>query len=142
MFLGILSERATMKLELKRRHGTSKYTLGTLYIDGHYFCETLEDQEREEKIPHETAIPLGTYKVVINMSIRFKRLMPLLLNVPNFEGIRIHAGNTDKDTDGCILVGRESKVNFIKDSRVTYTELMAKLNMAVQNKEQIEITIS
>lgn len=130
-----------MKLELRREHGSKKYTLGDLYIDGEYFCKTLEDEERDVKIKGETSIPVGTYEVIVTYSNRFNQLMPLLLNVPNFEGIRIHSGNTDKDTDGCILVGKPLRADFIQQSRDTYVQLMKKINAArPKGKIWIEIT--
>jgi len=95
-----------MKIEVKRIHRTEKSTIGEMYVDGVFQCYTLEDKEREVKIKSETAIPKGTYDVIINMSNRFKKEMPLLLKVPNFEGVRIHSGNTNHDTEGCILVGK------------------------------------
>lgn len=116
-----------MNLVLKRTHGTKEYTHGQLFIDGVYFCDTLEDQERESKILGETAIPCGTYKTILTMSNRFKKLMPLLVNVPNFAGIRIHNGNTKDHTDGCILVGKKIKDGFIGESKITFKALMAKL---------------
>lgn len=116
-----------MKLTLKREHGTKDYTHGKLYIESVYFCDTIEDQERDVKVQNETAIPLGTYKVIINMSNRFKKLMPLLLNVPNFTGVRIHSGNTKEDTEGCILVGKKLKDGFVGSSRATFKELMSRL---------------
>jgi hypothetical protein len=82
-----------MKLTLQRAHGTTDYTHGKLFIDGEYFCDTMEDQERESKVSGKTAIPMGHYRVIIDMSTRFKQLMPLILNVPNFTGVRIHSGN-------------------------------------------------
>jgi hypothetical protein len=129
-----------MNLKLERRHGTEKFTHGTLSIDGVFFCDTIEDQEREEKIKGQTAIPCGTYKVTVDMSIRFKRYMPLLHNVPNFTGVRIHNGNTDKDTEGCILVGKYLYEGFITNSRDTFQELMKRIN-AVRAKESITIEI-
>jgi len=128
-----------MKLHLKRLHRTDKSTIGELTIDGKFECYTLEDIEREVKIKAETAIPKGTYKVIINQSNRFKRLMPLLLNVPNFEGVRVHAGNTNHDTEGCILVGRTRSVDFIGQSRKAYDSLFKKMQAA---KEGITLTIS
>jgi len=128
-----------MKLHLKRLHKTDKSTIGELTIDGKFECYTLEDIEREVKVKSETAIPKGTYKVIINQSNRFKRLMPLLLNVPNFEGVRIHAGNTNHDTEGCILVGRTRSVDFIGQSRKAYDSLFKKMQAA---KEGITLTIS
>lgn len=127
-----------MKLHLKRLHRTDKSTIGELTIDGKFECYTLEDIEREVKIKAETAIPKGTYKVIINQSNRFKRLMPLLLNVSNFEGVRIHAGNTNHDTEGCILVGRTRGVDFIGQSRKAYDSLFKKM----QEAKEITLTIS
>lgn len=102
-----------MRLELKRIAKREGYTIGRLSVDGRYLCDTLEDRvrdlARERKIPGETAIPEGTYKVVVNISPKFRRMLPRLLNVPHFEGILIHRGNTAGDTAGCILVG-ENKV--------------------------------
>lgn len=116
-----------MKLKLVREHGTKDYTHGKLYIEGIYFCDTIEDEERVVKMQDKTAIPLGTYKIIINMSNRFKKLMPLLLNVPNFSGIRIHSGNTKDDTEGCILVGKKLRDGFVGNSRATFKVLMSRL---------------
>ncbi len=125
-------------LELKRDTFTEKSTIGTLVLDDEFLCDTLEDPVREgsdgildqgEKIPGETAIPRGTYQVIINISTRFKREMPLLLHVPFFTGVRIHNGNTAAHTDGCILVGlRTSTPDFIANSIHTFdTIVMPKL---------------
>lgn len=127
-----------MKLELKRKHGTEGYTEGRLYIDGQYFCDTLEDQERSEKIDGETAIPMGHYRVIINMSNRFQKMMPLLQGVPNYSGVRIHSGNTPADTEGCILVGVSTNKGIIGNSRVTWSKLMEK----IQNESVLTIDIS
>lgn len=120
------------------------YTIGKMYIDGTYFCDTLEDKVRdigETKIAGETAIPYGRYKVVVNMSPRFKRELPLLLNVPRFEGIRIHRGNTDKDSSGCILVG-ENKVKGKVINSTPYEQKIVAILKEAQNKgEDIWITI-
>lgn len=119
-----------MKLLLKRLHRTDVSTIGELYVDGVFECYTLEDIEREVKIKSETAIPKGKYKVMITMSNRFKRHMPLLLNVPNFQGVRIHAGNTNHDTEGCILVGQTRSKDFIGKSRKAYDNLFKKMQKA------------
>lgn len=126
-----------MKLELKRIYLGTDYTIGKLYIDGVYECDTLEDTVREFKIKHETAIWEGTYKVIITMSQRFQRLLPLLVDVPNFTGIRIHPGCTKADTSGCILVGKNKVKGMMINSRATFNRLFAKLLLA----ENIEITI-
>lgn len=128
------------------------YTIGKMYIDGDYFCDTLEDRVRdinkngkfdngEVKVAGETAIPYGRYQVVVTMSPRFKRELPRLLNVPNFEGILIHRGNTDKDSSGCILVG-ENKVKGKVINSTPYEQKLVSILKDVQNKgEGIWITI-
>lgn len=116
-----------MIITLIRKVGTKGFTEGKLYLDGVYFCDTIEDEERAKKIQDKTAIPKGKYSVIINMSNRFKKLMPLLLNVPNYTGVRIHSGNTSEDTEGCILVGKKLKDGFITKSRDTFKLLMKKL---------------
>jgi len=126
-----------MKIIVKRLHKTDKSTIGELYIDGIFECFTLEDVERKEKIKSETAIPKGTYKVIINQSNRFKRLLPLLLDVPNFEGVRIHSGNTNHDTEGCILVGQTRGQDYIGQSRKAFDKLFRKMQAA----KDITITI-
>lgn len=95
----------TMQVKLKRTFKGPEYTIGKLYIDDNYFCDTLEDTVRSVKIAGKTAIPAGKYKVKKTMSPRFKTILPEILNVPNFSGVRIHSGNTAKDTDGCLLLG-------------------------------------
>lgn len=113
-------------------------TEGILYIDEKYFCRTLEDKVRDKKIANETAIPYGTYQVILSYSPRFKRFLPLLLNVPNFEGIRIHMGNTTKDTSGCILVGEYIKDGFLYKSCAT----LQKLLNVLKNQQNINIEIT
>ena len=133
-----------MKLTVIRDTTNSECTLGKLYIDNQYFCETLEDPDRGlekggKKIKGQTAIPVGTYKVQINMSPRFNKLMPQIMNVPQFEGIRIHPGNTAKDTEGCLLVGYVRSGNKILTSRDAYETLFNKLSKATRNKEEITV---
>ena len=105
-------------------------TLGKLYINKEFFCSTIEDKYRdlskEKKVYGETCIPFGTYKVIINMSPKYGRLMPRLLNVPHFDGILIHSGNTEQDSEGCILVGKRSGQKVI-NSRDTFNRLFARL---------------
>lgn len=114
-----------IKLRLEREFFTPTETLGSLYINGKFFCYTLEDKDRQlrsshaladiraRKVAAQTAIPTGTYKVIVNMSNRFKRPMPLLLNVPGFEGVRIHGGNTHHNTEGCPLIARSRNINKV-----------------------------
>lgn len=141
-----------MNITLNRIAKKAKYTIGKLYINDQYFCDTLEDTDRgltqsmteqqikSKKVYGETAIPTGTYKVIISYSNKFKKQMPLLLNVPGFAGIRIHSGNTEKDSLGCILVGKNKAVGKVLESRDTYSKLFSILQEA-DKKETIKITI-
>lgn len=131
-----------MKLEVKRLTFSDKSTIGKLFLDGEFFCHTLEDVVRPEKVYGETAIPEGAYKVKITYSPRFKRDLPLLLNVPGFEGIRIHAGNTHKDTEGCILVGDLAGQDIVWQSRAAFNRLFDKLKAAQNAGEEITIEVS
>lgn len=131
-----------MKLTLNRSKPSAKSMIGSIYIDGVFECYCLEDIPRLVKVAGKTAIPTGTYKVIINMSNRFKVLMPLLLNVPNFEGVRMHTGNTDVDTDGCILVGQTQAKDFIGQSKLAYKKLFDKMQKAIAAGEVIILTIS
>lgn len=118
-----------MKIKLKRTFKGAEYTIGKLYLNDEYFCDTLEDVVRPEgrKIAGRTAIPTGEYKVVLTESKRFKKLLPLLIDVPNFTGVRIHSGNTHHDTEGCILVGENKVKGRVINSRATMNRLMAQL---------------
>lgn len=131
-----------MKIEIKRNKSIAGTTIGRLYIDGKFECYTLEDQVRPagEKVYGKTAIPAGTYKVIINRSNRFKRNLPLLLNVPNFEGVRIHPGNSKENTEGCILPGLSVRADqqWVSNSRVAFERLFSKMLSAEQ---PIELTI-
>ena len=115
-----------MTIELQRTKEQNNSVFGELFIDGSFFCYTLEDKERDIKIKAETAIPKGTYKVILNQSSRFKRILPLLIDVPNFEGIRMHPGNTNHDTEGCILVGESRSKDFIGNSKKAFDKLFPK----------------
>ncbi len=141
-----------MNITLNRIAKKAKYTIGKLYINDQYFCDTLEDTDRgltqsmteqqigSKKVYGETAIPTGTYRIIISYSNKFKKQMPLLLNVPGFAGIRIHSGNTEKDSLGCILVGKNKAVGKVLESRDTYSKLFSILQEA-NKKETIKITI-
>jgi hypothetical protein len=119
-----------MVITVKRLYKTENSTIGEMLIDGVFECFTLEDKERPIKIKGETAIPKGTYRVIINESNRFKRLLPLLIDVPNFEGVRIHSGNSNHDTEGCILVGQTRNKNYIGQSRKAFDKLFKKMQVA------------
>lgn len=129
-----------MNLTLNRTTRTGNSTIGELYVNGAFECFTLEDIEREEKVHGKTAIPRGRYEVVISFSNRFKKYLPLLLNVPGFAGVRIHPGNCPADTEGCILVGRTRGTDFIGESRKAFAPLFAKMKVA-EKKEKIYLEI-
>jgi hypothetical protein len=127
-----------MKLKLLREKSSDDTTIGKLYINEEFFCYTLEDKVRDKKVYGETAIPAGTYKVLITWSPRFKRQLPLLVDVPRFDGIRIHPGNTHKNTEGCILVGEYVEGEFLYKSKIAFDRLYAIL---VKSKDSITIEI-
>ena len=132
-----------MKLVLIRHARRADYTIGRLEDEnGKKICDTLEPTWRdykggEMKIPKKSAIPEGTYRVVITKSQRFGRYLPLLVGVPGFEGVRIHAGNTSRDTEGCILVGHNLQVGKVLSSRITLEKLMK----LIENEKEIYIII-
>ena len=149
-----------MELTLKRIARREKYTIGRLYIDGKYFCDTIEDKDRglSQKLPVTvnknlkrrgvTAIPVGRYRVTLDMvSPKFSKKiayqfcggkLPRLINVPAFDGVLIHIGNTANDTEGCILVGKNKQVGKVLDSTVTFRTLYEVLKKA---KDTIYITV-
>jgi hypothetical protein len=118
-----------MNLKLIRQIFSETSTIGSLYIDDEFECYTLEDVVRAPgiKIPGMTAIPYGSYEVIIDYSNRFARNMPHVLNVPMFEGIRIHSGNTSCDTEGCILLGSSKGKDIIYESKAAFVEFYPKL---------------
>jgi hypothetical protein len=148
-----------MKLIVKRVAKKPKYTIGKLYIDGEYFCDTLEDTDRDldqsmteeeiasRKVYGKTAIPTGTYKITMNVvSPRFKNRswakpwngkIPRLLDVPGYDGVLIHVGNTEQDCTGCLLVGTNNVVGKVTNSTTTFHKLMEILTKA----DNITITI-
>lgn len=140
-----------MKLTLKRIALRPTYTIGKLYIDDAYFCDTLEDTVRdtnksgkfdngEQKIKGKTAIPYGTYEIKWTYSPRFKKYTPQLMNVPSFEGIRVHAGNTSADTEGCLILGENKQVGMVLNSRATINKFYPIIKEACSNgKVTIEI---
>lgn len=142
-----------MKILLNRIAKKPTYTIGRLFIDDIYFCDTLEDKDRglkdsmseqeitKIKIKDKTAIPTGTYNITITYSNRFKKLMPLINNVKGFSGIRIHAGNDENATSGCILCGENKVVGKVINSRIWTNKLYDKIRLALNKKENVTITI-
>lgn len=140
-----------MKLTLKRIALRPTYTIGKLYIDDVYFCDTIEDTVRdtnksgkfdngEQKIKGKTAIPYGTYEIKWTYSPRFKKYTPQMMNVPSFEGIRIHSGNTSADTEGCLILGKNKQVGKVLNSRATINKFYPIIKEACSNgKVTIEI---
>lgn len=140
-----------MKLTLKRIALRPTYTIGKLYIDDAYFCDTLEDTVRdtnksgkfdngEQKIKGKTAIPYGTYEIKWTYSPRFKKYTPQLMNVPSFEGIRVHAGNTSADTEGCLILGENKQVGKVLNSRAAINKFYPIIKEACsKGKVTIEI---
>ncbi len=127
-----------MRILVDRKYPFKSCVIGELFLDSLFECLTLEDVERLVKIPGKTAIPRGTYQVILDFSQRFQRIMPHILGVPDFTGVRIHSGNTEADTEGCILVGREKIGSMIGHSREAFAVLFAKL-FANQDNLTLEI---
>lgn len=154
-----------MKLLLERKYKKDTYTIGKLYIDGAYFCDTIEDKDRglkstmsiaeikKIKKPSITAIPTGTYTVTMNViSPKYSKVdwyvkncngarMPRLLNVNGYDGVLIHTGNSAQDSDGCILVGKNDVVGKVTKSKEYFIQLYSKLSQANKKGESISITI-
>lgn len=142
-----------MELNVKRIARKDGYTIGRLFINNEYFCDTLEDTDRglistmqvneilAKKVKAQTAIPTGKYDVILTFSPRFKRVLPLLLNVKCYEGVRVHAGNTNKDTEGCLLVGENKVKGQVINSRATLEKLMSILLDCEKKKEKVTILI-
>lgn len=130
-----------MNLTLTRKTYTNNSTVGELEVDGSFQCFTLEDVAREFKIMGRTAIPAGEYDISFTYSPKYNKTYPLLDDVKNFTGIRIHSGNSDKDTEGCILVGTNKGVDWIGGSRTAFAELYEKFIGALSLQERIKIKI-
>lgn len=139
----MINIKGKMKLILTRHARRADYTIGRLEDEnGKKICDTLEPIWRnydggEMKIPRKSAIPEGTYRVVTTYSLRFRKYLPLLVGVPGFEGVRIHAGNTSRDTEGCILVGQNLQVGKVLWSRIALEKLME----LIKNEKKISLTI-
>jgi hypothetical protein len=138
-----------MELKIIRIKSNKDFTEGKLYINGVYFCDTLEDKDRgllqsmsvdtvkAIKVYAETCIPYGKYKIILSMSNRFKCVLPEILQVKGFTGIRIHAGNNIGDSAGCILVGRKCSDGMVVDSRKTLNALMN----IIKNEKSLSLKI-
>lgn len=142
-----------MKLELKRIALKPNYTIGKLFINGTYYCDTIEDKVIDlnkngkfddglSKVMHQTAIPYGTFKVVVNHSPKFNRELPRLLDVPYFEGILIHNGSDQNSSSGCIIVGENKTVGKVTNSTFYMNNLTARIKDAQNKGETTTITIS
>lgn len=141
-----------MNLTLKRLNLTPNYTEGELYVNGVYFCMTLEDTNRdlnkngqfdnnEKKVYGETCIPYGKYKVILSYSPKFKRELPEILEVPNFQGIRIHRGNKTSHTLGCVLCGEKVKNGYLSNSTPYEIKLVELFKQAKLRNEESFIEI-
>lgn len=138
-----------MKLHLIRDVLAPDYTLGRLAIDGVFECYTCEDTVRQVegqpveqwKIDGKTAIPRGNYIVIIDHSNHFNRELPRLLDVPGYEGVRIHSGNTPADTEGCLLVGQSRTANGVGMSRLAFDALFEKMESVYLRHEPISLEI-
>ena len=130
-----------MKLKVTRKEFTDNSTIGELSVNWVFECFTLEDKVRDlkadgsGKIYGKTAIPKGTYEVVLTYSDRFKQVMPLLLKVPFFEGIRLHSGNSSADSSGCLILGTAHSKDYVSNSRVAYQNLFNKLKIASKSEK-------
>lgn len=132
-----------MLLEVKRIAKNKTYTIGKLFIDGVYFCDTVEDRcidwSKQKKVKHETAIPEGEYLVKLTLSPRFKRLLPEFIDVPHFENIRIHSGYDELSSSGCVIVGENKVKGKVLNSRFYEKKLVEILN---RHKGEIKIKIT
>lgn len=141
-----------MELLLERKYPKNNYTIGNLFINGKFYCNIIEDTVRdfnkngtfdcgELKISGHTAIPYGKYEIQVTYSPKFKRKLPLLLNVKHFEGIRIHRGNTEKDSSGCLIPGENTKRGMVLNSTKYELELTNLIESANKKGEKVIIEI-
>jgi hypothetical protein len=157
MGFGFTRNGRIMELILNRKYLKDNYTIGSLELNGKKLCDALEDPVRdlndfnndgdfddpgEGKIYGQTAVPAGRYRVIFNYSPKYKRVMPLLLNVPGYKGIRIHAGNTAADTAGCILLGENKAKGMVLNSRYHVAVVTALMQKAINEGEEVWITIN
>lgn len=142
-----------LNLKLERKWKKEKYTIGNLFINGVFFSNVLEDTVRglrqdmtpEEiqkiKIHGQTAIPSGRYEIRVTLSARFRRQLPILLNVPGYAGVRIHPGNNDANTEGCLLPGKNDRVGQVSNSRATMAALQKQIEEAIYQNSKVYIEI-
>lgn len=142
-----------LNLKLERKWKKEKYTIGNLYVNGVFFSNVLEDTVRglrqdmtpEEiqkiKIHGQTAIPSGRYEIRVTLSARFRRQLPILLNVPGYAGVRIHPGNTDANTEGCLLPGKNDRIGQVSNSRATMAALQKQIEDAIYQNSKVYIEI-
>jgi hypothetical protein len=143
-----------MTIRIDRQWKKAEYTISKVYINGRYFgCNALEDTDRgllqamqiaeiqKRKIKGKTAIPRGYYDVKVTWSEKYQRNMPLVVDVPGFSGIRLHSGNSAKDTEGCILFGKNDKVGWISDSRYWTDKIYRLINTALAKGEKITLIV-
>ena len=143
-----------MEIYIDRKWKKDGYTISRVYINGEYYgCNALEDTDRgltslmsvaeigKKKVYGKTAIPSGTYNVIYTYSTRFKKYLPLLENVKGFTGVRCHSGNSAKDTEGCIMFGKNDKVGWISNSKLWTDKIIAKMQEAWIRKEKVTIKI-
>jgi hypothetical protein len=139
-----------MNILCERLQKDADVTIGAMSIDGDFAAWFLEDPVREVpgqpvsqwKVYGRTAIPAGRYKVELTMSNRFKKILPLLIDVPGFSGVRIHAGNTTADTEGCLLVGHDRLAKSIARSQLALADIMTKMNEAQRKGETIWLELA
>jgi len=133
-----------MKLKLVRGKATAISVEGRLYVDDVFECFTVEDRPRDTKVYGLTGIPKGIYDVIITISNRFHKRLPLVLGVPGFEGIRIHSGNSSKDTEGCIIVGSvndRDDDDWVGGSKIAMDRLLPKIDDALAVREKVTLEI-
>ena len=151
-----------MKIKVVREYFSETETLGSMYVDDKFFCFTLEDYDRKlkqsqdlkfiqsTKVAKQTAMPSGDYRVILSISNRFQRLMPEVLNVKGFAGIRIHGGNTHENTEGCILIAKNRFVNKVSTfgkirnwiQGTMESNLTKQIQKSINKNEIIELSIS
>ncbi len=136
-----------MNLSLIRDTFTETSTTGKLFIENDFECFLLEDQDRKleaggKKVYGRTAIPRGRYKIELDWSPKYGRDMPHVLDVPQFDGIRIHTGNRSEDSEGCLIPGQERTEDYVRNSKLAFDALLQKLNLAWANNEEVWLTIT